>query len=54
MIGKCPYSDPLQFCYLPSKKLGANEYRLDTFSPEGPQFGEKYDVHFIFNTNKNQ
>ena len=52
LVGKCPYSDSLQFFHPPSKQIisGANGYHLNTFSPGGPQFEERYDGNFIFNT----
>ncbi len=40
------------FYHPPSKQLfsGNNGHRLDTFLPAGPQFHEKFDGNFIFNT----
>ena len=45
-------SDAPHLFYSPSKQLITCEsgYILDTFSPESPQFEEKFDRNFVFNT----
>jgi dUTP pyrophosphatase len=42
-VGTCPDSDALLFYHPPSKQTlsCADGYRFDSFSPSGPQFGEK-------------
>jgi hypothetical protein len=52
LVGKCPNSDSLLFYHPPSKQTlsCAEGYRFDTSTPAGPQFGERYEGDFIFNT----
>lgn len=52
LVGTSSTSDGLLFYHPPSKQLitCGDGYKLDTFSPAGPQFEEKYDGGFIFNT----
>ena len=51
-VGTCPTSDSLLFYHPPSKQTlsCADRYRFNSFSPSGPQFSEKYESNFIFNT----
>ncbi len=52
IVGSDTKSNGFLFYHPPSKQLfsGNNGHRLDTFLPAGPQFHEKFDGNFIFNT----
>ena len=52
LVGQCPNSDSQLFYHPPTKQLlsCADQYRLDTSSPSGPQFAEAFDNTFVFNT----
>ena len=52
LVGQCPNSDSQLFYHPPTKQLlsCADQYRIDTSSPSGPQFAESYDNSFVFNT----
>jgi hypothetical protein len=52
LVGSCKDSDSLLFYHPPSKQTlsCANGYTINSLTPAGPHFNEKFDANFIFNT----
>jgi hypothetical protein len=52
LVGSCKDSDSLLFYHPPSKQTlsCSNGYTIDSFTPAGTHFDEKFDSTFIFNT----
>ena len=52
LVGSCKDSDSLLFYHPPSKQTlsCSNGYTIDSFTPAGTHFNEKFDATFIFNT----